>query len=236
MIRQLNEKFRRFLTWRGFILTTVLLLLASLLMTAYSHHLVLTMADGRVYNNIDELPVNNVGLVLGTSKYVQGNRLNLFFRNRIEAATALYQAGKIKHLLVSGDNGRKGYDEPGDMRDALIANGIPDSCITLDYAGFRTLDSVVRANRVFGQTKFTVISQEFHNYRAVFIGRKHRWDVVGFNAKSIDFRSSPWTQIREYLARVNAVLDVYVWHRQPRFLGEPVSIPLTKAQRSNESS
>lgn len=233
MIRKYLEKFRPFLTWRSLILTATLLLLISVLMTAFSHQMVMRMADGRVYTNIDELPENNVGLVLGTSKYVQGNRLNLFFRHRIDAATALYRAGKIKHLLVSGDNGRKDYDEPSDMRDALIANGIPDSCITLDYAGFRTLDSVVRANRVFGQKKFTVISQEFHNYRAVFIGRKYQWDVIGFNAKSIGFRYSPWTQIREYLARVNAVLDVYVWHRQPRFLGEPVSIPYTDAQPAN---
>ncbi|MBC7862935.1 MAG: YdcF family protein, partial [Bacteroidia bacterium] len=121
----------------------------------------------QIFTDIESLPNNKVGLVLGTVKDASGGRRNLFFDYRIQAAAELFKEGKIKHIIVSGDNHIAGYDEPSDMRDALIAEGVPANCITLDYAGFRTLDSVVRCKKVFGQSKFTIISQKFHNERAV---------------------------------------------------------------------
>lgn len=181
---------------------------------------------GNIYNHTDGIPSNNVGLLLGTVKNQQNGQINLYFKYRIEAAAALFKAGKIKHILVSGDNHTKGYDEPEDMRQALIAAGVPDSCITLDYAGFRTLDSVIRCWKVFGQSKFTIISQHFHNERAVFLARHYGLEVAGYDAADVNQHYGFKTRIREYFARVKATLDVYMLDKQPKFLGKEEEIKM----------
>jgi SanA protein len=175
------------------------------------------------YNNIKDIPENKVGLVLGTSKTARWGP-NLFFKYRIEAAVALFKAGKIKHIIVSGDNHIKEYNETEDMRLALMDAGVPDSCITMDYAGFRTLDSVVRCEKIFGQKKFTIISQPFHNERALFIAKGNGLECVGFNAKDVPRHYSLKTKFREYFARAKCVLDLYVLHTGPKFLGDEVKI------------
>ena len=178
----------------------------------------------QIYNNVNEIPENKIGLVLGTIKAAKGG-MNPFFVNRIKAAVELFKAGKIKHIIVSGDNHVNSYDEPSDMRDALIAEGIPSECITLDYAGFRTFDSVVRCRKIFGQNKFTIISQQFHNERALFIANKSdSINAVAFNAGEVPFRFHPMTFIREYAARVKCVLDIYLLNTEPKFLGNPENI------------
>lgn len=194
------------------------------LLIIWSNNHVEAKAQRSIYKELDSIPANNVGLVLGTSRYVKGGYENLYFKYRINAAVELFKSGKVKHLLVSGDNHVKEYDEPQDMREALIERGIPDSCITLDYAGFRTLDSIIRCWKVFGQTKFIIISQPFHNERAVFIGRHYNLDVSAYNAQKVSASYGFKTQLREYLARVKAVLDVYVLNKKPKFLGEPIEI------------
>lgn len=182
-------------------------------------------AQGLLYSRTADVPACNVGLVLGSSKTIKG-RTNLFFKYRIEAAASLYHSGKVKHLLVSGDNHYAGYDEATDMRDALMAAGVPDSCITLDYAGFRTLDSVVRCKYVFGQNAVVIISQQFHNERALFIAQRYGMHAVGFNAQDVPSNYSWRTRLREYVARLAAVADLYVFHTAPKFLGKKVVIPV----------
>ncbi|WP_296380940.1 ElyC/SanA/YdcF family protein [Winogradskyella sp.] len=171
-----------------------------------------------VYDDINAIPKNKVGLVLGTGKYAANGNINLFYKYRIDAAVKLYKADKIEFILVSGDNGRKGYDEPSDFKKDLIAKGIPKNKIFLDYAGFRTLDSMVRAKEIFEQTSITVISQKFHNQRAIYIGNQFGIKAVGFNAKDV-YKS----HFREYLARSKASLDL-VFNVQPKFLGEKITI------------
>ncbi len=195
-----------------------------ILAVATSNQYVVNTTQAYLFNNVQEIPQNNVGLVLGTSSGLKNGRPNLYFTYRIDAAAALFKAGKVKHLIVSGDNHIKNYNEPEEMRLALINKGVPDSCITLDFAGFRTLDSVVRAKKVFGQSKFTIISQEFHNRRAVFIARKKGIDAIGFNAKDVPKGLALRTKFREPLARLKAVIDIYILNKQPHFLGEPVKI------------
>ncbi|HRD53041.1 MAG TPA: ElyC/SanA/YdcF family protein, partial [Flavobacteriales bacterium] len=170
-----------------------------------------------LHDSIAATPVNEVGLVLGTSDRARGGGTNLFFKHRIEAAAALYRTGKVKHLLVSGDNGTLSYNEPRQMRRALMAAGVDSAAITLDFAGFRTLDSVVRAKKVFGQQAFTVISQRFHNERAVYLARHHGIDAIGFNAADPPPRWSIRTWLRERLARVKLFIDLLVG-KEPRFL------------------
>jgi SanA protein len=162
--------------------------------------------------------------VLGASQKTVRGTTNLYFSYRIQAAYQLFKAGKVSYLLLSGDNHIKGYDEPSDMRNALLALGVPDSCIVLDYAGFRTLDSVVRCNEVFGEDSITVISQEFHNQRALFIASKNNIDAIGFNAQEVNKNYSFRTRVREYFARVKCVLDIYVLYTSPHFLGDKIYI------------
>lgn len=181
-------------------------------------------AEGRLYTRIDEIPERPVALVLGTAAKVADGRDNLFFRFRVRAAAELYHAGKVRHILVSGDNGHKSYDEATDMRNALIELGVPESAIVRDHAGFRTLDSVVRCKRVFGQPSVTIVSQRFHNERALYIARSQGMDAVAYCARDVAVSSSPTTYIREYFARVMALVDVHLLHRSPRFLGEPIRI------------
>lgn len=178
-------------------------------------------ASALVFDQVEELPHNVVGLVLGTAEKGRNGRPNAYFTHRMEAAAALYHAGKVDHLLLSGDNSRKGYNEPADMRRALIRAGVDSLDITLDYAGFRTFDSMVRAQAVFGQRQFTIISQRFHNERAIYIAREAGIDAVGFNAADVPGRYGWRTALREKAARVKVFVDMALGI-DPKFLGEPV--------------
>ena len=182
-------------------------------------------ASGKVFDDPARVPANDVGLVLGTSKFSGPHRnRNPHFDGRMAAAAALYRAGKVKHLLLSGDNGTRGYDEPADMRAALLALGVPADATTLDAAGFRTLDSVVRARQVFGQCRLTIITDRFHTYRALFLARHEGIDAVAFPSREVALRFSMKSRVREYLADVRACLDLYVLRTRPRFLGEPIPV------------
>jgi SanA protein len=199
----------------AFVLTLGLILLIWI-----SNTWVVSSTEEQLYSDSDSIPANDVALLLGASKTTRNGLPNLFFQYRMEAAARLYHAGKIKHIIVSGDNHKKEYDEATDMCDALISLGVPDSCITLDYAGFRTLDSMVRCLKVFGRKKITVISQEFHNQRAIFIGNYYDMECVAFNAKDVPSQYAVKTKLREYIAKFKAVLDLYVLQTKPKFLGK----------------
>ncbi len=173
-------------------------------------------------SNINDLPSVDAAIVLGTSQYLSGGRTNLYFSYRMQAAAELYSSGKVNYVIVSGDNSHISYNEPISMKRALIKLGVPDSVIYLDYAGFRTLDSMVRAREIFLQNRVVVVSQAFHNHRAVFIARKNNIEAFGLNARDVSHAAGFKTRIREHLARVKVMLDLYVLRTSPRFLGEPV--------------
>ena len=188
---------------------------------------VVISAQNHVFSELEKLPQKDVALVLGTSKTARSGRINLFFKYRMDAAAQLYRSGKVRHFILSGDNHIETYDEPSDMKAALVERGVPESAITLDYAGFRTLDSVVRCKDVFDQQQVIIVSQEFHNLRAVFIARSKGIDAVGFNARGLSRSYSIKTWLREYLARVKAVLDLYILRTQPKFLGPEIPINIS---------
>jgi SanA protein len=176
------------------------------------------------------VPPREVGLVLGTSKETRHGKPNLHFNQRIEAAAALYKAGKVRYLLVSGDNHIATYNEPEDMRDALVAAGVPASVITCDYAGFHTLDSIVRAKEIFALSQCTIISEEFHCPRALWIARQHGLDAIAFAAPDVGLKSwSLRANVREQLARSWCAVELYVLHRGPKFLGPKEPILLSSA-------
>ena len=186
---------------------------------------IITSAQGKMFDDLEQIQARDVALVLGTSKSYDGKKENPFFTERIKAAAELYFSGKVKHIIVSGDNSNKNYNEPRDMRKALEKLGVPTACITMDFAGLRTLDSVLRCKEIFQQKKFIVVSQGFHNYRALFIAQFHGIDVIAYNADYPTQMPSK-TLYREYLARTKAIVDLYCFNAQPKFLGDKVNINL----------
>jgi SanA protein len=177
-----------------------------------------------IYSSVDSIPHNHCALVLGTSKYLWNGKRNLFYTNRIKAAVELYNHNKIDYIIVSGDNRNRNYNEPITMYNDLIAAGIPNKKIILDYAGFRTLDSVVRGKEVFGQDKFTIVSQLFHNQRALYIARQKGIEAIAFNTEDNGEKLALKVQLRELGARMLVVIDM-ITSKQPHFLGEKVIIP-----------
>jgi len=181
-------------------------------------------ASGRLYSSAAEIPHRHVGLVLGCSRQLGDGTPNPFFQSRMHAAVELFTAGKVDYLLVSGDNHIKGYDEVTDMKEALLQAGVPASKVYCDCAGFRTLDSIVRARDVFGLNEITVVSQEFHNQRAIFLSRHQGIDAIGYNAQDVDLGDASGAHRREKFAKVKAVLDIYLLRAKPHFLGSKVLI------------
>ena len=202
--------------------------LAFALIVLLGNRWVINSTDSYIYKDWALMPTNDVGVVLGTSKYLENGKPSPEFRGRIQAAAELYRNGKLKHIIVSGANPDETYNEPRAMRRELVKEGVPDSAITMDFAGFRTLDSIVRAEAVFGLRQFTVITQRYHSYRSVFIGRKLGLKVVAYIAPATanggyGARNPP----REVFARVKAILDIFLLSTEPKFLGEPEKIDLT---------
>ena len=177
------------------------------------------------YDSLQDLPYNEVGLLLGTSSLMSDGNTNPFFMNRIRAAALLYNRGKIDYILVSGDNRHASYNEPRQMTLALIKAGVPKDRIVADYAGFSTIDSVARASKVFMLKDVTIISQEFQNERALFIAKNEGMDAIGFNAADPSSKLSHYiVYVREFFARIKCIFDVYFFNTQPTFLGDPIQI------------
>lgn len=181
---------------------------------------ILIVTWGKLYNLPEKLPAHQFGLILGTSQKNTDGSLNMFFTSRIDAGVELYKLGKIKKIIVSGAYEGRYYDETEIMRNELIKKGVKPTDIITDQAGFRTYDSVVRAKLVFGADDLTIISQKFHNHRAVFIGLTYGIGAIGFNAK---LEGGPGFKlfIREIFARPRAIFDLITFN-QPEFMGEEI--------------
>jgi len=187
---------------------------------------VVTSTSNQVLTDFNLLPDKGVALVLGTSHRMVDGSPNPFFHNRMATAAELYKEGKIARFIVSGDNRTKYYNEPAEMQKALIKLGVPTEAITLDYAGLRTLDSIVRCKEIFGQAKIIIITQPFHSYRALFISHFYNMNAVALVAREPAQEAAPRVYLREYLARSKAILDLYVLGTTPRHLGEKEPIGL----------
>lgn len=186
-------------------------------------------ASGRCFVSWTAVPHCAAAVVLGTSDRTASGAVNLHYLYRIDAAAELWHRGVVRWLLVSGDNGRVEYDEPTQMKADLVARGVPAAVIYRDYAGFRTLDTVVRAHDVFGLDHFIIVSQPDHIRRAVYLACSHGIDAFGYASQEVDLRGGLKTRIREWFARGKAVLDVEILYAQPRFRGEPVPIDVVAA-------
>lgn len=191
---------------------------------AYANFTAIWASRGRLFTEVSQLPETKVGLVFGTTDRVNG-RENLYFRYRINAAARVWKSGKIKTFIVSGDNRSRYYNEPEKMKQALMELGIPESRIVCDYAGLRTLDSVVRAKEIFGTSSILVISQRFQNERAIYLAKAHGIEAYGFNARDVETQAGLKTKIREVGARVKMWLDVNFLNTRPSHLGEKIELP-----------
>ncbi len=192
---------------------------------AYANFTAVWGSRGKLFTDVADLPPIQVGLVFGTTDRVNG-RENLYFRYRIDAAEKVWKSGKIKTLIVSGDNRSQYYNEPEKIRQALIERGIPKARIVSDYAGLRTLDSVVRAKEIFGADSILFISQRFQNERAIYLAQAHDIDAFGFDAQDVGTQAGGLkTKIREVGARVKMWLDVNFLHTRPVHLGEKIALP-----------
>ncbi|MGJ5819797.1 SanA/YdcF family protein [Paludibaculum fermentans] len=183
-------------------------------------------AAGRTYTAAEAIPPRSVALVLGCSRQLPDGRANAFFAHRIQAAAQLYHAGKVSYFLVSGDKHGAVYDEPADMRDSLIRAGVPADRIYRDDAGFSTRESILRARWIFGQTRLIIVSQEFHNQRAIWLAQRQGIDAIGFNAAEVTVFGSLRTRWREVLARSDLMLDLAGIRTPARPPGAPQTIPI----------
>lgn len=202
----------------GLAIVAILFLLFATLLIC--DNIVSKNAIGRTYNSAEEIPYRKVALVLGTNPQTRKGNVNIYFKNRIDASAELYHKNKVSYLLLSGDNRKQDYNEPEAMRDSLIAKDVPEEAIILDYAGFRTLDSVVRAKEVFGQDSITIVSQLFHNERAIYIADQRGINAIALNAMDAKTWEYPIRRIlREWISRMKLFIDEWTG-KQPHFLGE----------------
>lgn len=190
----------------------------------YANLTAIWTSRGRIFSNVKTVPQMKVGLVFGTTDKVAG-RENLYFKYRIDAAEEVWKAGRLETIIVSGDNRTQYYNEPEKMKAALVARGVPADRIVCDYAGFRTLDSVVRAKEIFGADPVLFISQRFQNERAIYLADAHGIEAYGFAAQDVQSQKGLKTKMREIGARVKMWLDVHFLDTKPHHLGEKVELP-----------
>jgi len=206
-----------------------LIFIVTLIAVVFIDSSISQQAQSRIYNDIKKVPVKKAALVLGTAKYMVGGGKNYFYVYRIRAAAALFKAGKVKVIVVSGDSSTKYYDETRKMKKDLIKAGVPSKYIILDLLGMRTLDSVVRAEAIFDLKDYIIVSQKFHLERAVYLAKAKGQEVIGFVAKDIPGSTAAYRmKAREYLARTKAFLDVYILHTKPKFDGKKVKVNYKK--------
>ena len=182
-----------------------------------SNQIIIKSSDPFLFDQVEDVPESRYALVLGANKESRSGGTNPYFKFRMEAAARLYHSGKVDQLLVSGDNHVKDYDEPTDMANYLVDLGVPRDSIILDYAGFRTLDSVIRAKKVFNCQSLIIVSQKFHNQRAVYAAINQGINAVGYNASDVQNKSN-FTHYREIISKTVMIFDLFVFKTQPKFL------------------
>lgn len=188
-----------------------LLVVIGIIMTC--HVLVVNNAKGRTYDNLADIPQREIGLLLGTSPITPQGGHNFYFDNRIKAAADLYHSGKIKKILASGGDysltEKHGCDEPTAMRDSLVAYGVPDTCIIEHWQGWRTINSIEAVRDLYDFDNITIISQKYHNERALYQADHLGITAIGYNAEPSPIRRNRIKNtIREYFARVKLFLDL----------------------------
>ena len=219
-----HEKPNRSKSWlRRLLYAVIALVVMFFSFIWYTNYAATRAGKDILFDDVNDVPWQRAGLVFGCSQKL-GKKDNLYFKYRIQAAAELWHAGKVDFLIVSGLR-EQYYNEPDTMRRALVGAGVPFDKIVCDYAGLRTLDSVVRAKKIFGLNEITLVSQKFQNERAAYIAHAHDMTVHGYNARDVEGYAARKTEDREVLARVKMWLDVNITNKQPKHLGEREPVP-----------
>jgi SanA protein len=184
--------------------------------------LVINSSKQQIYFNDADIPKKQIALVLGARVYQNGS-LSDIMSDRAITAINIYKEGKVDRILISGDHGKTTYDEVNAIKKYMLNNGVAEEDLFLDHAGFDTYDSVYRAKEIFQVESMTIITQEFHLYRAIYIANELQIDAIGLAADLRTYRSNVFNQVRESAARVKAVFDV-VLKAKPKYLGQKIPI------------
>lgn len=216
-----NKRNRKKIITRAIIVLELIVLIPAILLIV-SNQIIKSSTSKYLFDSVDSIPYNNTALVLGTTPYIRTGGSNPYFTKRMEAAARLYHNEKISYIIVSGDNSTSYYNEPEKMRQALTNLGVPSSVIILDHSGLRTLDSVVRARDVFGQNSITIVSQKFHNQRAVYIARQKGMEATAYNASDVPYSPNDRTLIREWFAKAIVFYDLFI-NKQPKFPSDNIA-------------
>lgn len=174
-----------------------------------------------IYYSIKKFPKNDVGIIFGAG--INGDQPSKYLKDRLDAGIALYKANRINKILLSGDNGRDEYDELTVMKNYCFKHGVDTTKIFIDYAGFDTYSTMYRAKHIFNIKKATLISQEYHLNRAIYIGQKLGIKSVGYSANNGEYLGYKYVTFREYGSVFKSFFDV-LRNREPRFLGNPIDI------------
>ena len=203
-----------------------LLLLAVLLWVA-GNLWVLSHSAPYIQSNVAHCQSQRIGVVFGTSSWTRTGVRNPHFNARMDTAARLIHSGRVRHLLLSGDNRTRAYNEPRAMWHDLNKRGVAPEQLTMDFAGFSTFDTLARAQDVFQVDKAVLITQRWHLPRAIYIARARGMEVTGCVASAGAVAGEWRLRLRESLARVAALGDLYLWGREPYFLGppEPILMP-----------
>ena len=215
---RMSSKLKKAVKW-----SVLMSMIAVPAFVAFANVRVLDAGHNKTFEDLNIVPHHRVGIVLGCAPMIRGVK-NPFFESRIAMAARLYHAGKVDRLLVSGDHGTKFYDEPTAMEEALLKKGVPVNAVTKDFAGFRTLDTMVRANKVFGLSDATVVTDDFHLARSLYFARGAGIVADGVPSKSAENNMTRTVEFREILARSQAVIDQEILHTGPKFLGKTETI------------
>ncbi len=205
------EKFKKFFWW-SFLSCCVFVAVVVI-----NYGIVSLNAAGRTFDDVADVPEHEYGLILATSPITPGGARNLYFDMRIKSAVELYDAGKVARLIVSGGdytqdvNNRYGCDEPRMISDSLVSRGVPADCIILDYEGTRTLNSIAKAKQVYALDSVVLVSQKYHNERAIWQADYYGLKAVGYNAAPSHIRRNRIKNtVREFFARVKLMIDLSV--------------------------
>ena len=179
----------------------------SILLMMLANIWVFSLTDGRTYTRISKIPPRQTALILGTSPKMRSGVAKPYFVSRMNAAALLYHHGKVKKIIVSGEKSR-GYNEPLAMKNYLVyQEGIPENIITEDPKGFKTQISISNCKNIYKEQNIIIVSQGFHNLRALFYARNENMNALGFDAQDVTRRESFYrNQFREFFARVQAVV------------------------------
>lgn len=209
-------------TWKRILIFVVIGLLVSAVVAFAVNTVVIMSGSAFISHDLEKIPVADAALILGAKVYEDG-RLSHMMQDRADSAVELYESGKVKKLIMSGDHGTTKYDEVNTVKDYLLEKGVREEDLFLDHAGFDTYDSLYRARDIFDAKSIIVVTQKFHQPRAVFIGRSLGIDVHGYIADKREYQGILWNEFREIFSRTKAGIDIVIGAK-PKFLGEKIPL------------